>query len=62
MVGAIYDETNVPSDPVRRSLITLKALTFGPTGGIVAAPTTSLPERIGGSRMGYRFCWIRDAS
>ena len=62
-VGASAEHDGEYHDEIQQSLLVLKALTYEPTGGIVAAPTTSLPERIGGVRnWDYRYCWLRDAT
>jgi GH15 family glucan-1,4-alpha-glucosidase len=61
--SAQYKQKDEMREPVVRSLITLKGLTYEPTGGMVAAPTTSLPEQIGGPRnWDYRYCWLRDST
>ena len=61
--GKCAEQTGDWHEPIVRSLITLKGLTYAPTGGIVAAATTSLPEEIGGVRnWDYRYCWLRDAT
>jgi GH15 family glucan-1,4-alpha-glucosidase len=61
--ASVCDHTGDYHDEIHESLLVLKALTYAPTGGIVAAPTTSLPEQIGGVRnWDYRYCWLRDAT
>ncbi len=62
-LAATHEDYGPYDSCVRRSLVTLKALTYAPTGGMVAALTTSLPEQVGGSRnWDYRYCWLRDAT
>jgi GH15 family glucan-1,4-alpha-glucosidase len=61
--AALFPNSGEYHEEIRQSLLVLKAMTYAPTGGIVAAPTTSLPELIGGVRnWDYRYCWLRDAT